>query len=54
MNRRPFHHLMEIPYSRFERALDLPCALEAADITTTYRDGLLLVRVTPSREGGGQ
>lgn len=46
----PVHHRMEIAYSRFERALDLPCDLKRAEITTTFADGLLLVRVTPATE----
>jgi HSP20 family protein len=41
------HHRMEIAYSRFERSLDLPCDLKRAEIKTEYRDGLLLVRITP-------
>lgn len=44
---RLVHHRMEIAYSRFERAVELPCDLKRADITTEYRDGLLLVRIVP-------
>ncbi len=44
---RPVYHRMEIAYSRFERILELPCDLKQADIKTEYRDGLLLVRITP-------
>jgi HSP20 family protein len=36
---------MEIAYSRFERSVELPCNLDRADITTEYRDGMLLVRI---------
>lgn len=36
---------MEISYSRFERSLELPFDLEAARISTEYRDGMLLVRL---------
>jgi HSP20 family protein len=36
---------MEIAYSEFERSLELPCDLRRADITTEYRDGMLLVRI---------
>jgi HSP20 family protein len=46
----PVHYRMEIAYSRFERSLELPCDLKRADIITEYRDGLLLVRVTPRTE----
>jgi HSP20 family protein len=48
----PVHHRMEIAYSKFERALELPCDLKRAEITTDYRDGLLLVRVTPEQRNG--
>jgi HSP20 family protein len=41
------HHRMEIAYSRFERTLELPCDLKRAEVKTEYRDGLLLVRITP-------
>src|SRR4051794_8263451 len=43
----PVHYRMEIAYSRFERTLDLPCDLKRAEITTEFRDGLLLVRIKP-------
>ena len=39
------YYQMEIAYSDFERVLELPCDLKRADITTEYRDGILLVRV---------
>jgi HSP20 family protein len=39
------YHRMEIAYSRFERTLELPCSLERADVTSEYRDGMLLVRI---------
>src|SRR5947209_3869017 len=42
-------HRMEIAYGRFERTLELPCDLKRAEITTEYRDGLLLVRVNPEQ-----
>src|SRR5262245_50174123 len=40
----PVHYRMELSYSRFERTLDLPCDLKRAEVSTEYRDGLLLVR----------
>jgi HSP20 family protein len=43
------YYQMEIAYSPFERSLTLPCDLERADITSEYRDGMLLVRIP---EGG--
>jgi HSP20 family protein len=38
-------HLMEIAYSRFQRALDLPGLSESAEILTSYVEGMLLVRI---------
>jgi HSP20 family protein len=37
------YHSLEISYNRFERTLELPCNVEAAQISTDYRDGMLLV-----------
>jgi len=39
------YHSLEISYNRFERTLELPCPLDAAQITTDYRDGMLLVQL---------
>lgn len=36
---------LEIAYSQFDRAVELPCDLDQAQIVTSYRDGMLLVRV---------
>ena len=44
------HYSLEIAYCRFERAVDLPCEPERAAVTTEYRDGLLLIRVTSEGE----
>jgi len=44
------HYSMEIAYNRFERVIELPCDLEHARLDLEFRDGILLVRVTP--EGG--
>jgi HSP20 family protein len=44
------YYRMEIPYSRFERSLELPFDLTRADISTEYRDGMLLVRIVPPRK----
>jgi len=41
---------MEISYSRFERAIELPCNLEDARLALELRDGNLLVRVSPKEE----
>jgi len=39
------HYRMEIAYSHFERTVELPDDLSRADVTSEYRDGMLLVRV---------
>jgi HSP20 family protein len=43
---------MEISYSQFERVLELPFDLQRADISTEYRDGMLLVHINPEASGG--
>ena len=43
-------HCMEIAYSRFQRVLELPELSDAAEIATSYVDGMLLVRI--KTEGG--
>ena len=40
-------HQMEIAYSTFERWVELPEHLDAADVKYEFRHGMLLVRVTP-------
>lgn len=42
----PVHYRLEINYCHFLRAIELPCDLKKADITTNFRDGLLLVHIT--------
>jgi HSP20 family protein len=37
------HYSMEITYSRFERAISLPCDLTNAEAKTSYSNGLLEV-----------
>ena len=37
---------MEISYNRFERTLELPCELNTMNVTTQYRDGMLIVHLT--------
>jgi HSP20 family protein len=39
------HYRMEIAYNRFERTLELPCDVGRADVSTDYRDGMLLVNI---------
>ena len=36
---------MEIVYNHFERTIELPSELEAMNIATDYRDGMLIVRL---------
>jgi HSP20 family protein len=36
---------MEIHYNRFSRTIELPADLQEAEISTEYRDGMLLVRL---------
>ncbi|MCE5229247.1 Hsp20/alpha crystallin family protein [bacterium] len=40
---------MEIAYNRFERTVRLPCQLEDLNIRSEYRDGMLMIIVTPER-----
>jgi HSP20 family protein len=40
---------MEIAYSHFERSVELPCHFDAVEVTTEYRDGMLLVRIHPEK-----
>jgi HSP20 family protein len=39
------HYAMEIAYSRFARAIELPRDLEGAQLRIQWRDGILLLRV---------
>jgi HSP20 family protein len=43
-------HCMEIAYSRFQRIVELPELARDADISTSYVDGMLIVRI---KMGGG-
>ena len=36
---------MEITYSRFEKTIQFPCAIEGASVTHDYRDGFLIVNL---------
>jgi HSP20 family protein len=44
------YYRMEIAYSNFERGVELPCDLKRADITTDFRDGMLLVHINDRME----
>ena len=45
------YHSLEISYSRFVREVELPDALDAAQVTWEYRDGMLLVHVQARGRG---
>ena len=36
---------MEITYSRFEKTIQFPCAIEAASVEHNYNDGFLIVNL---------
>jgi HSP20 family protein len=36
---------MEITYSRFEKTIQFPCAIEEASVTHDYRDGFLIINL---------
>jgi HSP20 family protein len=45
------YYRMEIAYSNFARGIELPVNLEAAELTTEFQEGMLLVRIKePARE----
>ncbi len=44
------YYMMEIPYSRFERTIDLPCRLDCVDISVEYNEGLLLLFIKAKEE----
>ena len=37
------YHQLEITYSRFEKSLRFPCAIDGARVERDYRDGFLLI-----------
>jgi HSP20 family protein len=37
------YHQLEITYSRFEKTLRFPCAIDGARVKRDYRDGFLLI-----------
>jgi HSP20 family protein len=39
-------YTLEITYSHFRRSVELPCDLDAAEISSEYRDGMLLVSIS--------
>ena len=43
------YHQMEITYSRFEKTIEFPSAIEGAAIRQDYRDGFLIINVLVNR-----
>ncbi len=41
------YYRMEISYSRFERTVELPTAINPAKVQSEYRDGMLFVHIDP-------
>ena len=39
------YYSMEISYNRFERAIEMPCDVDGAQVSLEARDGILLVRL---------
>ena len=39
------YHQLEITYSRFERTIRFPCAIEGAHLARRYKNGLLLLHL---------
>jgi HSP20 family protein len=48
------YYQMEIAYSSFERILEMPCDLEPTNVSTDYRDGMLLVLIRTEAPGDPQ
>jgi HSP20 family protein len=46
-DQREAYHQLEIHYGEFERVFPLPWPVHQTDISATYEDGFLTVRVTP-------
>jgi HSP20 family protein len=44
------YHQLEITYSRFEKTLRFPCAIDGARIKRDYKDGFLLIFLHSSAE----
>jgi HSP20 family protein len=41
---------MEITYSEFQRTVELPAEIDRMQVTTDYRDGMLLVQLVAQGE----
>lgn len=44
---------LEIAYNRFQRELELPADFAGADMNVEYRDGMLLITLTPGEDSSG-
>lgn len=51
VDERQQSYCMEISYNQFERVLELPCDLSDMHVTSDYRDGMLIVRLTCKETG---
>jgi HSP20 family protein len=49
----PNYYSLEISYNRFKKQLELPVELEDAEITVSYKDGMLLIRLDKEVEENG-
>jgi HSP20 family protein len=45
IDERQQSYSMEISYNQFERSLELPCEVETMQVSTDYRDGMLIVQL---------
>ena len=45
------YHLAEIPYGSFERILMLPVPIDVNEVTASYNDGLLNIKMTKQAPG---
>ncbi|MEO0295803.1 MAG: Hsp20/alpha crystallin family protein [candidate division WOR-3 bacterium] len=39
------HHCYEWPYSEYRRIIELPKEIESSQISTSYRNGILKIRI---------
>ncbi|HUE82295.1 MAG TPA: Hsp20/alpha crystallin family protein [Pyrinomonadaceae bacterium] len=45
-------HQMEITYSRFEKLIQFPCAIQGASLDHDYRDGFLIIHLRCEESAG--
>jgi HSP20 family protein len=44
------YHQMEITYSRFEKQIEFPSAIEGATVVRDYSDGFLIIKLRSEKE----